>query len=153
MSFHLLRDAVRFLLLGTRSSAALKAENLFLRKQLALYLEPQAKPGRADDATRLALALLSNLFAWNRFEGWFASIEKKALQLGDYSVARLEDACVVERKDLADLDHSCTADRRVFVHRLQRMARYPYRLLVSALSQVKCHILTPGSTRTGSRSF
>ena len=35
--FHLVRDAVRFLLLGTRSSAALKAENLFLWKQLALY--------------------------------------------------------------------------------------------------------------------
>jgi hypothetical protein len=64
MFFHLLRDAVRFLLLGTRSSAALKAENLFLRRQLALYLERQTKPRRANDATRLALALLSNLFAW-----------------------------------------------------------------------------------------
>ena len=64
MFFHFVRDAVRFLLLGTRSSAALKAENLFLRKQLALYLERQAKPGRANDATRLALVVLSNLFAW-----------------------------------------------------------------------------------------
>jgi putative transposase len=64
MFFHLVRDAVRLLLLGTRSSAALKAENLFLRKQLALYLERQAKPRRANDATRLALALLSNLLAW-----------------------------------------------------------------------------------------
>ena len=45
----LLQDAIRFLLLGTRSSAALKAENLFLRKQLALYLERKAKPRRADD--------------------------------------------------------------------------------------------------------
>jgi hypothetical protein len=35
----LAQDALRYLLLGTRSSAALKAENLFLRKQLALYLE------------------------------------------------------------------------------------------------------------------
>jgi hypothetical protein len=50
----LLHDAVRFLLLGTRSSAALKAENLLLRKQLALYLERKAKPRRADDATRLS---------------------------------------------------------------------------------------------------
>ena len=46
----LLQDAVRFLLLGTRSSAAVKAENLFLRKQLALYLERKARPRRADDA-------------------------------------------------------------------------------------------------------
>jgi putative transposase len=64
MFFHLVRHTVRFLLLGTRSSAALKAENLVLRKQLALYLERQAKPRRANDATRLALALLSNLFTW-----------------------------------------------------------------------------------------
>jgi len=62
--FGLARDAFRFLLLGTRSSAALKAENLFLRKQLALYVERKAHPRRATDATRLALILLSRLFAW-----------------------------------------------------------------------------------------
>ncbi len=64
MFFELVRGAVRCIILGTRSSASLKAENLFLRKQLALYLERQAKPRRAKDATRLILALLSNLFAW-----------------------------------------------------------------------------------------
>ena len=32
----LAQGALQFLLLGTRSSAALKAENIFLRKQLAL---------------------------------------------------------------------------------------------------------------------
>ena len=47
---HLAQDALQFLLLGTRSSAALKAENLFLRKQLALYLEREAKSRRATDA-------------------------------------------------------------------------------------------------------
>jgi len=50
--------------LGTRSSAALKAENIFLRKQLALYLEREAKPRRATGATRLSMVLLSRLFAW-----------------------------------------------------------------------------------------
>ena len=35
----LAQDALRFLLLGARSGAAIKAENMFLRKQLALYLE------------------------------------------------------------------------------------------------------------------
>ena len=60
----MVQDAVRFMLLGTRSRAALKAENLFLRKQLALYLERKAKPRRAQDATRLTLILLSRLFAW-----------------------------------------------------------------------------------------
>ena len=60
----LVQDALRFLLLGTRSGAAIKAENMFLRKQLALYLEREVKPRRATDATRLSLVLLSRLFAW-----------------------------------------------------------------------------------------
>ena len=58
----LLLDALRFMLLGARCKAALKAENLFLRKQMALYREHQVKPRRANDATRLALVLLSRLF-------------------------------------------------------------------------------------------
>jgi putative transposase len=62
----LAQDALQFLLLGTRSSAALKAENIFLRKQLALYLEREAKPRRATDATRLSMVLLSRLFAWQK---------------------------------------------------------------------------------------
>lgn len=80
-----------------------------------------------------------NPFNFSRFRGWFAGIENRALPLGDYSVAGLEDACVVERKDLSDLVHSCTVERTTFVHRLRLMARYPHRLLVitSPLSQVK----------------
>lgn len=78
-------------------------------------------------------------FSFTRFQGWFAAIEKKPLQLGDYSVAGLEDVCVVERKDLADLVHSFSAERQGFVERLRRMSRYPHRLLVitSTLSEVK----------------
>jgi ERCC4-type nuclease len=75
----------------------------------------------------------------SRFAGWFAGIEKRALKLGDYSIAGLEDVCVVERKNLADLVHSLTADHSVFISRLRRMAGYSHRLLVitAALSQVK----------------
>ena len=51
----LTRDAVQFLGLGTRSKAALRAENLFLRKHLALYLEREIKPRRATDTTRLSM--------------------------------------------------------------------------------------------------
>jgi hypothetical protein len=47
-----------------RSHAQLAAENLFLRKQLALYIERQVKPRRADDATRIALVALSWLIHW-----------------------------------------------------------------------------------------
>jgi hypothetical protein len=39
-----------------RSRAQLAAENLFLRKQLALFQERTVKPRRADDATRIILA-------------------------------------------------------------------------------------------------
>jgi ERCC4-type nuclease len=80
-----------------------------------------------------------NPFNFSRFKGWFTGIEKKALTLGDYSVAGLEDVCVVERKDLSDLVHSCTVERTAFIDRLRLMARYPHRLLVvtSPLSQVK----------------
>lgn len=80
-----------------------------------------------------------NPFDFSRFEGWFAGIEKRALKLGDYSVAGLEDHCVVERKELADLVHSLTTERSVFVTRLRLMSRYPHRLLVitAFLSEVK----------------
>jgi hypothetical protein len=80
-----------------------------------------------------------NPFNFARFQGWFAGVEKRALPLGDYSIAGLEDVCTVERKDLSDLVHSCIANRAAFLHRLRLMARYPHRLLVitSTLSQIK----------------
>jgi ERCC4-type nuclease len=80
-----------------------------------------------------------NPFDFSRFEGWFAGIEKRALKLGDYSVAGLEDDCVIERKDLPDLVHSLTTNRSVFVNRLRLMSSYSHRLLVisASLSEVK----------------
>ena len=59
-------DIVRLVSEATRSHAQLAAENLFLRKQLALYLERQVKPRRADDATRITLVALSYLIEWRR---------------------------------------------------------------------------------------
>src|SRR5215210_7138768 len=46
------------------SRARLAAENLFLRKQLALYQERHVKPRRPDSATRVILVLLSRLLDW-----------------------------------------------------------------------------------------
>jgi len=62
----LLGNTVRFWLLCLRPSAALAAENLFLRKQLALYQERHIKPQRATDATRLALVWLARWFDWRQ---------------------------------------------------------------------------------------
>src|SRR5271166_3059400 len=80
-----------------------------------------------------------NPFDFSRFRGWFSGVERRALRLGDYSIAGLEDVCVVERKDLPDLARSFTVERKVFVDRLRRMSHYPHRLLVitAALSQIK----------------
>lgn len=66
MLLGLLGDTVRFLLLCLRPSAALVAENLFLRKQLALYEERRIKPRRATNTTRLTLVWLSRWFNWRQ---------------------------------------------------------------------------------------
>jgi putative transposase len=42
----------------------LAAENLFLRKQLALFAERGVRPRRANDATRITLVVLSRLLDW-----------------------------------------------------------------------------------------
>ena len=60
----LLADALRLISLGLRSRSHLAAENLFLRKQLALYQERRVKPRRADDALRITLVTLSRLIDW-----------------------------------------------------------------------------------------
>ena len=62
----LLVDAAHFLWLCLHVPTALAAENLFLRKQLALYQERQIKPQRATDATRLALVWLGRWFDWRQ---------------------------------------------------------------------------------------
>ncbi len=48
----LVGDGGRFLLFCLRPSPALAAENMFLRKQLALYQERSIKPRRATNAIR-----------------------------------------------------------------------------------------------------
>ena len=55
---------LRFGVTWVRSRTPLAAENLFLRKQLALYRERKITPRRATDATRLVLVLLARVFPW-----------------------------------------------------------------------------------------
>src|SRR5437667_10665248 len=55
-----LRLGVSFL----RSSSAIRADDLVLRKQLASYIERGIKPRRVDHATRVSLALFTRLFDW-----------------------------------------------------------------------------------------
>ncbi|MGH8065839.1 MAG: integrase core domain-containing protein [Candidatus Entotheonellia bacterium] len=62
----LLIDVIRYLGLCLRSPAGLAAENLFLRKQLALYQERHVKPQRATHAVRLTLTWLARCFNWRQ---------------------------------------------------------------------------------------
>jgi putative transposase len=57
-------EALRWVLLAFRSSQSIQAENLFLRRQLALYVERGVKPRRIDSITRIALTILSGFFDW-----------------------------------------------------------------------------------------
>src|SRR5450759_5571931 len=60
----LVAETLRWGRLAFRSSRSIKAENLFLRRQLALYIERGVKPRRIDPVTRIALTLLSRFFNW-----------------------------------------------------------------------------------------
>jgi ERCC4-type nuclease len=102
-----------------------------------------AERGGTQLRTPLPIAIIDtreqNPLSFRRFRGWFARIEERALPLGDYSVDGMENSCVVERKDLADLIQSFTTNRQVFIHRLQRMSELPHSLLVvtAPLSEIK----------------
>ena len=61
-----LADALYYVGLCLRSPAALAAENLFLRKQLALFRERKVKPQRATPATRFALVWRGRWFDWRQ---------------------------------------------------------------------------------------
>ena len=57
-------DVFRLAIVALRPTRVVVAENLFLRRQLALYVERGVKPRRPAVATRVSLALLSRLFDW-----------------------------------------------------------------------------------------
>ena len=60
----LLADLVGSAVLAIRPKRSVEAENLLLRRQLALFKERGAKPRRIDAATRVSLAWMSTLCDW-----------------------------------------------------------------------------------------
>jgi hypothetical protein len=62
----LVRDLLHFVALTCASRTNLAAENLFLRKQLAFYVERNVRPRRLDDAARIALVVLARMIDWRR---------------------------------------------------------------------------------------
>src|SRR5262245_64137669 len=63
-TFGVFLDAVMFLRLCLRPTVTIAAENLFLPKQLGLFVERKVKPRRATDSIRFTLARLSRWFDW-----------------------------------------------------------------------------------------
>src|ERR1700722_5072498 len=59
-----LSDLLKLGVLFFRSSNAVRAENLILRRQLARYIERGIKPRRVDHVTRASLAVFSRLCNW-----------------------------------------------------------------------------------------
>ena len=59
-----LADLVGLVALSIRPWRSVEAENLVLRRQLALFKERGVKPRRIDAATRMSLAWLSRLCDW-----------------------------------------------------------------------------------------
>ena len=62
----LLRDSFHFVALTCSSHRRLAAKNLFLRKQLAFYIERKVRPRRLNDAARIALVVLARAIDWRR---------------------------------------------------------------------------------------
>ena len=57
-------DVLTLIVSFLRSSSAIRAENLVLRRQLARYIERGIKPRRVDHPTRVSLALFTRMFDW-----------------------------------------------------------------------------------------
>jgi hypothetical protein len=53
-----------FIRLYFHSTAAVAAENLFVRKQVGLFVERKDRPRRATESIRFTLARLSRWFDW-----------------------------------------------------------------------------------------
>jgi len=70
MLFQLAQDALQFVRLGIRSRAALQAENLFLRKQLALYLECKSSCPAESTSVQVVLGWLGEACGNRRSADW-----------------------------------------------------------------------------------
>ena len=64
IAHHVVTDVVRLGVLLCRPTRSVQAENLFLRRQLALYKERGVRLRSIDAATRISLAILARLFEW-----------------------------------------------------------------------------------------
>ena len=77
IAIRLIEDALRWVVVLFRSTESVQAENLFLRRQLALFLERGVRPRRVDAATRVSLAVVLRKY-WIERSGLTAITEAMA---------------------------------------------------------------------------
>jgi hypothetical protein len=145
-------DGLRLVTVAAGPRTRLAAENLFLREQLALYVERQVKPRRADGATRITLVILSRWIDWR---GILAVVQpdtlRRWIQVG---------CCITNDDAVADVDKrlfwvgtsleaitAFPADaRRVAGHQLR-----PSRRVRSLISGNECRTSALGWLQSSSR--
>jgi putative transposase len=64
IAIQFLADVAGFAILLCRPTQSVQAENLFLRRQLALFKERAVQPRRIAAATRMSLAILARFCEW-----------------------------------------------------------------------------------------
>ena len=57
-----MRTFLQFVILLFLTTQSIQTENLFLRRQLTLFIERGVQPRRMDAATRVSLVILARMF-------------------------------------------------------------------------------------------
>jgi ERCC4-type nuclease len=80
-------------------------------------------------------------YTFDRFDKWFADIERATLRAGDYSIKGLEHCLAVERKSLADLVSSVISGRIRFLAQCRSLAALERKAIVveASLAQAKSY--------------
>jgi len=95
-------------------------------------LRPKGITVKLDKPVLLVDSREKTPYTFVPFHRWFAGIERRALRVGDYSIAGLEDRIAVERKTVEDLFNSCSplSSRNAFVRACARLGKLEFAALV-----------------------
>ena len=95
-------------------------------------LRPQGEKITLPKPTLIIDSMEQKPYSFRQFCKWFASIERRKLPVGDYSIAGLENRVAIERKSLQDLFNcsSPNGSREDFVRACERLSKLDFAALV-----------------------
>ncbi len=95
-------------------------------------LLPRGIPVRLSRPILLVNTRERDAYTFSRFRPWFAGIERRALPVGDYSIAGLDERVAVVRKSLTALSASLALGRprRTFLRACSRLGTLEFAALV-----------------------